>query len=301
MKYGVHRTTWGRFFNPSDLKTFFKQAKNTGADAVEFSPPDEAMSGDWAYAEKVKQMASDEGLEILFCFGYPTGADMCSANLFSRQFAAQHLTNAVRAAVKLGGTEIGGVLYSTWPADYAHDMITPTERYDRQMRSIEMLRTVTPVAEECDIMLNFEVLNRFDNYIINTVEEGIWFLRQLESPCCGLLLDVFHMNIEEDDIPAAIRAAKGHIGKFHATEPNRGIPYHNTRVQWPKIGKALRDADFNGAVIMETVLSVDNEVTYNMRGWRNLLKDLSIDCRIEAMRRGITFLREQFDIGIGST
>jgi D-psicose/D-tagatose/L-ribulose 3-epimerase len=137
--------------------------------------------------------------------------------------------------------------------------------------------------------------NRFENYIINTVDEGLAFIKQVESGHCGLVLDVFHMNIEEDDLLGAIRSAKGHIGQFHATEPNRRIPFHNTRIDWKAIGRTLREIGYDSTVTMEAVMCFDDEASYNLRMWRNHLEDCSMQARIQAMKKGILFLKEQFE------
>lgn len=294
MKYGVHRMTWGKYFDPQDLKTFFEQVKCTGADTVEFRPPDETLYGDLRKTAEIRRMAEDMGITLLFCYGYPVGMDMRLADPFARFYAQEHLKRAIEAAARLGGTEIGGVLYANWPTDYTRDTITPQVKYERTQRCIESLRAVMPTAEDCNIQVNLEILNRFENYIINTVDEGLAMLSQVESTHCGLLLDMFHMSIEEDDIPAAIRKAKGHIGQFHVSEPNRGIPFHNTRFNWKEIGQTLREIGYDKTVTMESVVTFDDMATYNFRMWRDLIADPSMPARIEAMKAGIVFLKEQF-------
>ncbi|HBP39252.1 MAG TPA: hypothetical protein DD640_11055, partial [Clostridiales bacterium] len=235
------------------------------------------------------------GIEMLFCYGYPAGLDMRSENPFTRQYAVEHLKRAVVAASKLGGTEIGGVLYSTWPPDYIGDRITPQVKYERTQRSIECMRQVMPVAQNYNIQLNLEVLNRFENYIINTIEEGLSYISQVESDHCGLVLDIFHMNMEEDDLEGAIRSARGHIGQVHVTEPNRRIPFHNRRINWPLIGRTLKAIGYDGTVTMEAVMAFDDDASYNLRMWRNQMEDTSLEARIAAMKQGIIFLKEQFE------
>lgn len=295
MKYGVQRLTWGKDFDPNNLELFFKQAKATGASTLEFRPPDVTLNGDLQKTAEIRKMAEDAGLQLLFCYGFPVGIDMRSPDPFTRQYAVEHLKRAVRAAGNLGGTEVGGVIYSSFPPDYEHDMITPLVKYERTQRCIECIRQVIPTAEDYNIQLNMEVLNRFDNYIINTVEEGLAFINQLESDHCGLLLDIFHLNMEENDLIGAIRSAKGHIGHMHVTEPNRQIPFHNTRFNWPEIGKVLKEIGYDNTVTIEAVMKFDDEASYNLRMWRNLMEDVSMEARIEAMRQGILFLKEQFD------
>ena len=57
MKYGVHRMTWGKYFDPDDLKTFFEQVSATGADVVEFRPPDETLLGDLEKTTEIRKIA----------------------------------------------------------------------------------------------------------------------------------------------------------------------------------------------------------------------------------------------------
>lgn len=294
MKYGVHRMTWGKHFDPNDLKTFFTQVKATGAETVEFRPPDETLFGDLEKTAEIRKMAEDMGIELLFCYGYPVGMDMRLSDVFARHYAEEHLKRAIEAAARLGGTEIGGVLYANWPTDYNKDVITPEVKYERTQRCIESLRRVMPTAEDCNIMVNLEILNRFENYIINTVDEGLDMIKQVESDHCGLVLDMFHMGIEENDIPAAIRKAKGHIGQFHVSEPNRAIPFHNKRFNWPEIGQTLKEIGYDKTVTMEAVMTFDDMATYNFRMWRDMMEDTSVPARIEAMKQGILFLKEQF-------
>ena len=294
MKYGVHRMTWGRYFDPGDLSTFFRQVRETGADTVEFRPPDEALFGDLEKIREIRTMVEDAGVELLFCYGYPLGLDMRLGDTFASHYAEEHLKRAIEAAGRLGGTEIGGVLYGNWPTDYAKDVITREVRERRIENCVKSLRRVMPTAEDWNIQVNLEILNRFEGYIINTVEEGLTMLEQIGSDRCGLLLDVFHLSIEEADLAGAIRSAKGHIGQVHVSEPNRDIPYHNTRINWPEIGRALRDAEYDLTVTMESIISFDDMATYNFRSWRDLREDVSLPARIRAMRDGIVFLKQQF-------
>jgi D-psicose/D-tagatose/L-ribulose 3-epimerase len=152
-----------------------------------------------------------------------------------------------------------------------------------------------PVAEEYGVRLDMEILNRFENYILNTVAEGIAFAKAVDSKNCGLLLDTFHMSVEEDDFAAAIKSAKDYIGKLHTTEPNRKIPFHNTRINWPEIGRALKYIGFDKPIIIEAVVAFDDEGSYNMRMWRDQIADTSIEGRITELKRGIAFLKEQFE------
>ena len=295
-KYGVHRLSWGNYFNPDDLGTFFDHVLKTGADYVEMRPPEPCVLGYETKIREIRQMAADRGLGLTFGLGYPQGMDMRSDDIFARKFAVKFLIAVIKGIAAVGGEELGGVLYSPVPTLYTPaPPITRQMKYDHVQRCIECLREAAPVAEDLGVRLNLEILNRFENYIINTAREGVAFCEAVGSPNVGLLLDTFHMSIEEDDLPAAIRLAKDYIGKFHCTEPNRGIPFHNKRINWPEIGAALKDIGFNKPIIIEAVPVFDDAITYNMRMWRDLIPDTTLEGRIAALKNGIAFLKKQFN------
>ena len=114
------------------------------------------------------------------------------------------------------------------------------------------------------------------------------------SPNCKLLLDCFHMNIEEDSLPEAIRSARGYLGHFHVSEPNRKVPYHTDRIPWNEVGRALRDIGYDKAVIVESFYKFGGVQGHNMRMWRDLDPDLSLESRLKLARQGIEYIRGQF-------
>jgi len=298
MKFGVHKVTWGKYYDPNDVITFLHQVKETGADSVELAPNDDIINFNSAKIKEIRDCAEDLGIELYSTVGMPAGMDMRSPDPHVRKYATEHMLKVVRGVAALGVKELGGAgLYSTWPTKYDFDMITPAEKYERTQRSIECVRQVALEAQKYNLEVNVEILNRFENFVMNTVDEGMDFIKQVDCPNCGLLLDVFHLGIEEPDLVAAIHKAKGHIGQFHVTEPSRAIPFHNTRINWPEIAKALKDVGYDRNITIEAVVAFDSPATYNMRMWRNLVEDVSLEGRIEAMKKGLAFLREQFAIG----
>ncbi|WP_343209334.1 sugar phosphate isomerase/epimerase family protein [Anaerolentibacter hominis] len=296
IKYGVHKLTWGRYFDPNDLKTFFHQAGELGAETVEIRPTEEMLKLNKHKIREITKMAEAEGLEILYTYGFPPNLDMRSPDPFIRSYAVDFLKKGIRCVAEAGGREIGSAgIYSCWPACYDFDMVTPEIKYERRNRSVECVREAARTAEEYGVMLNLEVINRFENYLINTVDEGISFCEDVDSPYCSLLLDVFHMNIEEEDIPAAIRLAGKRIGHFHVSEPNRAIPHHSKRICWEEIGGALREIGYDRTVTIEAAVACEGEATYSMRMWRDLIGDTSLTGRLVALRQGLDFIRRKFE------
>ena len=72
--------------------------------------------------------------------------------------------------------------------------------------------------------LCLEPLNRYETGLIHTVAEGLELLERVGAGNLGLLLDTFHMNIEEPDLAVAIRTAGERLFHFHVADSNRWYP-----------------------------------------------------------------------------
>lgn len=294
MRFGVHRWTWANDFNAMNIDTILRQAKATGADSVEMRIPDAALFNNQYECKRIRQMTDELDLELCCNTGTPAVLDMCSDDRYIREAAIDYIRQVIEAAGRVGVRKLSGIIHSNWPARYDNDRITVQVKRERLNRSIEGMRKVMPLAELCGVMINLEVVNRFEHYLLNTADEGVAFCQAVESPNCRLLLDVFHMNAEEDNIPEAIRRAQGYVGHFHVSEPNRKIPFHTERICWPEIGRALRETGYDETVIIEAAVKFDEMDSYRLRIWRDLQEDVSLDGRLKALQKGLDYIREQF-------
>ncbi|MBQ9562327.1 MAG: sugar phosphate isomerase/epimerase [Lachnospiraceae bacterium] len=298
MQYGVHKMTWGPFFDPDRPEDFFAQAKEIGADTVELRPTDAMLSLDLAKCHEMRRLLEEYGLQVKFTYGFPKHLDMRSADPFVREYATDFLIRGIRCVAESGGSNIGSAgIYACWPTLYDNQMILPEDKYEHTMRSLECVRRAVRVAEECGVTLNIEMVNRFENYLLNTVDEGLAYCRAVNSKNCNLLLDVFHLGIEENDLLAAVRKAgqAGMIGHVHVSERNRAIPQEGSKADWKGLGEALREAGYTGGVTIEAAAGFDGASSYNMRIFRDLQEDVTLAGRLRALKRSLAFLRGQME------
>ena len=121
-------------------------------------------------------------------------------------------------------------------------------------RSIEAMKEVAKVAEELNIECCLEVLNRFETYIMTDCDEAIEYCKRVGSKNVNILLDTFHMNIEEDNLPDAIRKAGNLLGHLHVGEGNRKLPgMSKGSMPWAEMGEALREINYNKCVVARCV------------------------------------------------
>ncbi len=124
---------------------------------------------------------------------------------------------------------------------------------------IDCLSECASVASDMQVSMAFEPLNRYETDLVHTVVEGLELIRQVGSPNLGLLLDTFHMNLEEPDICKSIRQAGKSIFHFHVADSNRWHPGAG-HLDFKAILKALESTGYTGWISGEFMPFPDADV-----------------------------------------
>jgi D-psicose/D-tagatose/L-ribulose 3-epimerase len=233
----------------------------------------------------LKTAATDAGLSYTYIGGVTPDTDLASEDPTVRKRGIKLLTEQAQAVSRTGGSLLSGVLYSSWsqrlPA--GKDLKTLTDN------SVGAMKEAVKAAEDCGVIFGLEVVNRFEHYMMNTAEQGVAFVERVASPCCKLLLDTFHMNIEEDNLREAIVKAGKWLAHFHVGEANRRPPGRG-RIPWPEVFMALREIEFQGPIVMEPFIIPDGDALREMPVYRDLLGDNDPD---KEASRSLRFLRSE--------
>jgi sugar phosphate isomerase/epimerase len=120
---------------------------------------------------------------------------------------------------------------------------------------VEALKECQAHAETVGVRIGLEPLNRFETYFLNRCDQAL-ALADAVGGDCGVALDAFHMNIEESDLLAAIRAAGDRLVDFHVADNNRMPPGHGA-LDWNAIVAELVGIGYGGHLTVEFVASVD--------------------------------------------
>jgi sugar phosphate isomerase/epimerase len=138
----------------------------------------------------------------------------------------------------------------------------------------EGLRVLSHQAEEKGVALVYEPLNRYETNLFNTLEAGVNFIETENLHNVKLLADLFHMNIEEADMPASIRAYAGHIGHVHFADSNRRpVGYGHTDLG--PIALALQESGYSGFVSAEAFPWPDSDAAalQTMKAFKQFFRD----------------------------
>ncbi len=142
---------------------------------------------------------------------------------------------------------IGPVYSSVGRAD-----AVPADEYKQQWKTVvRNLKQLCKYAQARGRQVCMEPLNRFETDFINTCDQALQMVKDVDSPALKLHLDTFHMNIEEKDQAKAIRKAGKLLGHFHACGSDRGTP-GNDHIDWKPIAAALKAVRYNGDVVIES-------------------------------------------------
>ena len=289
-KFGIHYAYWGDQWNV-DMCERVRLAADAGFDVLEVTPPDYMTNLEKGRMDELKKCAEDCGIEMSFCIGFPKSKDMASAEAAIREAGIEHSKRMIEAVHYMGGKILSGILYSWWPYLYDHT-ITAEDKRGCWKRGVESVQKVIPLAEEYGIEYAVEMVNRFEQFVVNNVAEGKQFCRDVGSPNAKLLLDVFHANIEENSIPDAIREAGPLLAHIHMSENNRRLPGTGSHIQWPEIAKALKEINFTGRIVLEPFVATGGPVGNDLRIWRDLDTDVSLETRHANLKQSLQFVKD---------
>jgi D-psicose/D-tagatose/L-ribulose 3-epimerase len=235
--------------------------------------------------DTLKAAAADAGIGLTYSIGMTADMDLVSEDAAARKKGIALLQDLCKAMKYLDGTIMAGINYSSWP----RKLLPGEDKNVLTDRAVEGVREAVKTAEDCGVLFCVEVVNRFEHFMMNTAAEGIAFAKRVESPNCKVLLDTFHMNIEEDSMRDSILESKGWLGHFHLGETNRRPPGFG-RMPWPEVFGALREIDYQGALVMEPFLVPGGEVGRDISVYRDLLGSDDLD---DLAARSVQFVRAE--------
>jgi len=263
MKHGIYYAYWEQQWQ-ADYLYYIRKAARLGFDILEIAATPLPDYSDLQLRE-LRDCAAANGITLTCGHGPGAGQNLASADPIVRRNAVAFYTDLLNRLEKLDIHLIGGGIYSYWPVDYS----LPIDKPGDWARSVEGVAEVAKTAQECGVRYCLEVLNRFEGYLLNTSEEAVRFVSEVDHPNVKIMLDTFHMNIEEDSIGGAIRQAGIYLGHFHTGECNRRCPGKG-RTPWREIAEALKDIDYQGAAVMEPFVRMGGQVGSDIKIWRDI-------------------------------
>lgn len=286
MKFGTLYAYWTHEWT-GDYRYYVKKVASLGFDILEISAGDLLHMSDSELYE-LKLLSKNCGITITSNIGPGKDKDVASSDPAVRKNGMDFLTAIMKKMDILDSRALVGVLYSHWPCDFSD-----LDKEAIWSRGVNSVKQLGHIATELGIDYCMEVVNRFETNILNTAQEAVRYCQDVDCKSVKILLDTFHMNIEEDDLAEAIRTAGTYLGHLHVGEGNRKLPGQG-HLPWQQIGAALRDIGYTGGVVMEPFVTMGGQVGRDIKVWRDLsgnANEAQLDANIE---KSLKFLREAF-------
>jgi D-psicose/D-tagatose/L-ribulose 3-epimerase len=263
-RLGIHSFVWTGGQTQAMLEEAMEKSASCGYELIEFA----YLRPEKFDLDKLAKRAKSLSLDIAVTMGLPFSHDVSSEDPETVKAGEKMLADAVRAVRDIGGSKLGGILYS------AHGKYARMPSKKGWDNSVAAIARTADIAKAAGVDLVLEVVNRFETNLLNTTAQGLVFIGETGSDHVRLHLDTFHMNIEEANPAAAIRLAGGKLGYFHIGESNRGYLGDGV-INFDLMFDALLDIDYRHDITFESFSStvVDEGLSLACAIWRDTWMD----------------------------
>ena len=278
VKFAVSTWLWTSPFT-TDTVSLFPKIKSMGYDAVEIPVEyPEMING-----EEVKKALLENDLQAIVCGAFGPTRDLTSEDPAVHQVCFDYITRCFALCNTWNASFLAGPMYS---AVGKARMVSPEQRKVEWDRAVENIRKVCAMAAQHGLMIALEPLNRFESDLINTADDIMRLIKDVNHDAARVLLDGFHMSIEERNVEDAILSVGDKLIHVQVSENYRGTP-GTGQTPWQSFKSGLDKINYNGAVSIESFTPAIKELAGAVCIWRNLA-----DSQDGFASDGITFLKK---------
>lgn len=269
IRYGYSVLPYGA----EPLEVSFDRVARCGYDSIE-------LLGDPSgfHVDEINRLRERTGLEVgSLCMIYGPATDIVSADESVRRHARDYILQMLALAAQVG-VEIVPI---TPTACMKTRPEAPIEQEWEWAR--DTIRVAGEAAEGLGIRVVIEPWNRYETYLINRLDQAVRMAREVDHPNVGVKGDLFHMNIEELDIPAAIRATGSLLWHLDVADSTRAAPGVG-HLDLTAVMAALGDIGFDGILNFELLPAAGDPFLSIKGGGAEEFKDTYTAAAIERLK-----------------
>lgn len=278
--YGVSTWLWQSPFSTESL-SLFPKLKKMGFDMVEIPVEDPALID----ATVIKKALEDNGLQASVCGVFGPTKDLTANDTQLHDNCFNYLTQCFDLCATLGVTFLAGPMYS---AVGKARMIPDEQRKIEWELAVNNLKKVCDMAAQSGQNIALEPLNRFESDLVNTAEDVMRLITDINHKNAMVVLDSFHMTIEEQDIRKAINTVGEKLIHVQISENHRGIPGTGL-TPWQEFKHGLEDINYQGAMVIESFTPAIKELAGAVCIWKNMAPSQD-----QFATEGLAFMQETF-------
>lgn len=277
VKFGVSTWLWTSPFN-TDTLNLFPKIKEMGYDVVEIPVEDPSLID----CDKVKDALVRNELEPVICAAFGESRDLTHDDPSYHETSFKYIQECFAICNKLGAGFLAGPMYS---AVGKARPVSPEQKKIEWERAVTNLRKVCHMSADLGLEIALEPLNRFESDLVNTAADVMKLINDINHPAAKVMLDGFHMNIEERDIEQAFRIVGEKLIHVQVSENYRGTP-GTGQTRWDAYRRGLESIHYKGAVTIESFTPDNRELAGAVCIWRPLASSQD-----EFAKDGLKFLK----------
>lgn len=262
MKYGMNMLLW-----TSDVTEehygILEKLKKWGFDGVELP----VFDLDLAKSARLGKKLDEIGLERTAVTVCSDGDNPISPDASIRAAALTRLKQAIDVVAASGATLLCGPIHS---ALGTFSGTGPTG--DEWKWALDTLTKAADHAQQNQVTLVCEYLNRFECYFLTNAADDARFCREANHPHLKMMYDTFHANIEEKDLAAAMRSCWDQVVHVHISENDRSTPGEG-HVDWKTTFKTLKELKYDGWLTVEAFGLALPALAAATKVWRRMFPD----------------------------
>lgn len=281
MLIGASTWLWTSPLTTATAENLLPRVAELGFSAVELPLEDPALLD----PRRIAGVAQDHGLAVSVCGVFGPGRDLTNADARIRQATQDYIKSCLDFAAEVGAPMLCGPLYAEVGK---RRQIPDTDRRAEWQLAVEGVRQACEAASARGLRIAIEPLNRFETDLVHTTADAIRLARDVDHPAAGVMLDSFHMTIEEDDLEQAVLIAAPLLLHVQVSENQRGIPGTGL-TDWAALARGLQTAGYRGMIVIESFTPDNRDLAGAVCIWKRRAPDQDTFAR-----EGLRFLQETF-------
>ena len=259
IKYGVSTWLWTSPFTTQSIGELFPKIAEMGFDVVEIAVEDPSLID----VKTVKSALNDHGLKAAICGAFGSSRDLTNQSRQVQQNGLSYIESCLDICEEMGVDFFGGPMYS---AVGKARMLQPAERKAEWDLAVKNLQLVCEMAAIRNLKIALEPLNRFESDLVNTTNDVLRMVNDVNHPAACVMLDSFHMSIEEGDVENAIVSAGDKLIHLQVSENYRGTP-GTGQTPWQAYRMGLEKIGYKGIVTIESFTTANVELAGAVCFW----------------------------------
>ena len=261
---GVHALVWVGGWSKDQCREAIKNSAEAGYGLIEI-PALDPKSID---VEHTKATLKEFGLKGACSLGLSFDADINNDDSEIAKRGEARLMDALNVVEQLGGDYLGGVIFSA----LGKYKFPPTKK--ARDNAVAALKRLAIAAQAKGITLGLEPVNRYESNLLNTGSQALEMIKDIGEPNVVVHLDIYHMNIEEQDLVSPVLEAGNKLGYVHIGASHRG-PLRTGNIDFDSFFGALAKIGYKGTITFESFSSsvVAPDLSSTLGIWRNLWTD----------------------------